>query len=171
MNVQLIQATPDDREALANLLQLYIHDFSEHWAGRSEGELGEDGRFPKYPLDAYWTEPSHVPLLIRVNGHLGGLALVNNVSHLGRPVDRNVAEFFVVRKHRRCGVGLLAAHQTFSRYPGQWEIAVARRNAVALAFWRKAARQHPLATEIDETDVTTPAWNGPVIRFRVRHPN
>jgi predicted acetyltransferase len=171
MNVELHQAIPSDRPTLANLMQLYTHDFSEHWAGRVDGELGEDGRFPDYPLDSYWQQPKHVPMLIRVNGQLGGFALVNDVSHTGRPVDRNMAEFFVVRKHRRCGVGLLAAHLIFSRHPGQWEIAVARRNTAALAFWRKAIRQHPLATEIDETDVASQAWNGPVIRSRVRHPD
>jgi predicted acetyltransferase len=171
MNVQLVPAIPGDRPALENLMQLYVHDFSEHWAGRTEGELGEDGRFPPYPLDAYWSQPTHIPLLIRVDGRLAGFALVNDASHSGRPVDRNVAEFFVVRKHRRSGVGMIAAHQTFSRYPGLWEAAVARRNVAALAFWRRAIRQHPLATDIDEADITTQAWNGPIIRFRVRHPN
>jgi len=171
MNVELIQAAPGDRAALANLMQLYVHDFSEHWAGRAEGELGEDGRFPDYPLDVYWSEPTHVPLLIRVNGHLGGFALVNNASHLGCPVDRNMAEFFIVRKHRRSGAGILAAHGIFSRHPGQWEIAVARRNSAARAFWHKAIRNHPFAIDIDETDAAMPTWNGPVIRFLVRHPN
>ena len=171
MNVQLVPATSTDRVTLESLMQLYVHDFSEHWAGRADGELGEDGRFPPYPLDAYWSEPTHLPHLIRVNGRVGGFVLMNNASHVGRAVERNMAEFFVVRKHRRSGVGMIAAHQAFSRYPGQWEIAVARRNVAALAFWRKAVRQHPLATEIDEADIATTTWNGPVIRFRLRHPN
>ena len=171
MNVQLIVAEPGDRTTLDNLMQLYVHDFSEHWAGRDLGELGEDGRFPGYPLEPYWNEPTHVPLLIRVDAKLSGFALVNNVSHTGRPAERNMAEFFIVRKHRRSGIGTVAAHQIFGRYPGQWETAVARKNAIALAFWRRAIRQHPLATDIDEMDVATPAWKGPVIRFRVRQPN
>ena len=171
MNVQLHRATVGDRTTLVNLMQLYVHDFSEHWAGRTEGELGADGRFPDYPLDSYWSDPKHIPLLIRIDDHLGGFVLINDASHSGRPVDRNVAEFFVVRKHRRSGVGILAAHQAFSRYPGQWEVAVARRNVAALAFWRKATRQHPLATDADESDIATPAWNGPIIRLRIRHPN
>jgi predicted acetyltransferase len=171
MNVQVVTAEPHDRAVLANLMQLYVHDFSEHWAGRSEGELGENGRFPDYPLDPYWSDPTHVPLLIRIDAKLTGFALLNNASHTGRPVERNMAEFFIVRKHRRGGIGTLAAHLIFSRYPGQWESAIARRNAAALAFWRNAIRRHPLATEIDELDIASPAWNGPVIRFRVRLSN
>jgi predicted acetyltransferase len=171
VNIQLVSARSADRAALENLMQLYVHDFSEHWAGRTDGELDDDGRFSGYPLDAYWREPAHMAFLIRAEGKLAGFVLINDVSHTGRPVDRNLAEFFVVRKHRRAGVGTLAAHQIFSRYPGNWEAAVARRNVAALVFWRRAIRQHPLVTDIDENDIATPAWNGPVIRFRVRAPN
>ena len=171
VNIQLIPATPNDRPVLDNLMQLYVHDFSEHWAGRNLGELGEDGRFPAYPLEPYWSEPGHVPLLIRLGAKLSGFALINNVSRSGRPVERNMAEFFIVRKHRRSGVGTVAAHQIFGRYPGRWEIAVARKNAAALAFWRRAIRQHPLAADAEEIDIAGPAWNGPVIRFRVRQAN
>jgi predicted acetyltransferase len=168
MNLELVPANAADRPAIDNLLQLYIHDFSEHWAGRSEGELLDTGRFPDYPLDKYWSDPGCVPLLLRVDGKLAGFALLNQQGHVGRPVDRNMAEFFVVRKHRRAGLGRIAAHQIFTRYPGQWEVAVARRNVAALAFWRRVIGQHPLAIDIDETDVVSTAWNGPLIRFRVR---
>jgi predicted acetyltransferase len=171
MNVDLVIADAADRPKLENMMQLYVHDFSEHWSGRSEGELDDTGRFPDYPLDAYWRDPAHMAFLIRTEGKLAGFALINDVSHAGRLVDRNMAEFFVARKYRRAGVGTLAAHQIFSRYPGHWETAVARRNAAALAFWRRAVRQHPLVTDIDESDIATPLWNGPVIRFRVRAPN
>lgn len=168
MNLELVSATAADRPAIDNLMQLYIHDFSEHWAGRSDGELLDTGRFPDYPLDKYWSEPGCVPLLLRVDGKLAGFALLNQAGHVGRPVDRNMAEFFVVRKHRRAGLGRMAAHQIFTRYPGQWEVAVARRNVAALAFWRRVIGQHPLAIDIDETDVASATWNGPLIRFRVR---
>jgi predicted acetyltransferase len=161
-------AAPQERTALENLLQLYTHDFSEHWSNRPEGELGEDGRFPDYPLDAYWREETHVPLLLRWKGRLVGFALLDGSSHTGRPVDRNMAEFFIARKHRRGGVGTAAAQTIFSRYPGLWEVAVVRRNAAALSFWRRAVAGHPRTEDLEESDIMTPAWNGPVLRFRIR---
>ena len=166
--VEIVPATTLQRAALENLMQLYIHDFSEHWAGRSEGELHEDGRFTPYPLDAYWSEASHVPLLIRCGSSLVGFALLNANSHTGRPVDRNVAEFFVARKYRRSGAGTAAAHAVFARYPGQWEAAVARRNVAALAFWRKTIAACPHAFGREEHDINDAHWNGPVIRFKTR---
>ena len=151
-------------------MQLYIHDFSELWWDRADGELGADGRFADYPLEAYWREAGRTPLLIRVGGHLAGFALINDHSHSGRPADHNVAEFFVVRKHRRGGVGMTAAQTIFSLYPGQWEAAVARRNVGALAFWRRAIGGHRNLSQIEEFDRADAAWDGPILRFRIDPP-
>ncbi|HEY2179824.1 MAG TPA: GNAT family N-acetyltransferase [Caulobacteraceae bacterium] len=160
------------RQTLSNLMQLYMHDFSQFWGGTADGELGEDGRFGEYPyLDAYWRESGRVPLLIRAGGSLAGFALVNDASHSGRPVDRNVAEFFIVRKHRRGGVGAAAARAIFSLYPGQWEAAVARRNEGALAFWRQAVAGHPSVGDLEELDLSDARWNGVILRFRINATN
>ena len=163
--VEIVAALPEDRAALANMMQLYAHDFSELWSGEARGELGGDGLFAAYPLDAWWREPDHVPLLVKAGGFLAGFALLNKTSHTGASLDRNMAEFFIVRKHRRSGVGTAAARMIFSYYPGRWETAVARANHRALTFWRTAIQ--PLAEEVELVDVESALWNGPVLRFRV----
>lgn len=166
--IEVAVAGAAERPVLANLMQLYVHDFSEFWSGGPDGELQDDGRFGDYPLDAYWTEPGHIPLLLRTGANrLAGFALVNKESHSGHPTDWNVAEFFIARKYRRGGFGTSAARAIFARHPGRWEAAVARRNAGALPFWRKAIGGFPLVEAITEEDVISPAWNGPIIRFRV----
>ncbi|HKU14970.1 MAG TPA: GNAT family N-acetyltransferase [Steroidobacteraceae bacterium] len=168
MNVEVAVAAPRERVIFENLMQLYTHDFSELWYDRPTGEVDESGRFPDYALDAYWREPDHVPLLLRADSHIVGFALLNRLTHTNRAVDRNMAEFFVLRKHRRTGAGTAAAQAIFTRYPGMWEAAIARRNVVALGFWRRAIGEHPLSQHIEEVDLNTPAWNGPVLRFRIR---
>ncbi len=167
-DVEIAVARSEERATLENLMQLYVHDFSEAWSGTPRGELESDGRFAAYPFDAYWRDAGHVPLLLRLDGHLAGFALLNRSSHSGLPVDHNMAEFFIVRKHRRGGIGAVATQTIFSRYPGQWETAVARRNTGALAFWRAAAGRHPLVEDLEESDHSTASWNGPVLRFRIR---
>lgn len=155
------------RQTLANLLQLYTHDFSEHWSGTAEGELEEDGRFSPYPhLDSYWTEPGRVPLLLRTRGRIAGFCLLNRHHHGARPVDWNVAEFFVVRKHRRGGIGAAAARQVFASRPGVWEVAVARRNTGALAFWRRVIASQPRLDDLHQLEEVTD-WEGEVFRFRM----
>jgi predicted acetyltransferase len=170
-NVEIRLASRADEATIANLMQLYIHDFSELWSGTSDGELQDDGLFGPYRfLPDYWIEPDRVPLLIRVEGRLAGFALLNAAPHSGVPADRNMAEFFIARKHRRRGVGLDAAQAIFGRYPGLWEVAVARRNIGALAFWRRAIRGYELARGIEEVDVAAGDWDGPILRFRAKPP-
>ncbi|HEY2480852.1 MAG TPA: GNAT family N-acetyltransferase [Caulobacteraceae bacterium] len=164
--VEVSLARAGERAALANLMQLYIHDFSEFWAGTGEGELQDDGRFADYPLDAYWREPSRIPLLFRIDGALVGFALLNAVGHGLGAIHRNMAEFFIVRKYRRGGVGTAAARQVFSLYPGRWEVAVAQRNQAALPFWRQAIIGCDRVADVSELDVDNGAWNGPLFRFR-----
>jgi predicted acetyltransferase len=108
-----------------------------------------------------------VPLLLHVDSHIVGFALLNHHNHTDRPLDHNMAEFFILRKHRRGGLGTAAAQAIFTRYPGVWEAAVARRNLGGLAFWHKAIGEHPLVQEVEEIDIATAAWNGPVMRFRI----
>jgi predicted acetyltransferase len=165
-HVTLETAAPERRAALENLFQLYTHDFSDFWTDRADGELEEDGRFPPYlHLASYWTDADRTPLLIRAGGRLAGFALINGFSHSGLPLDHAVAEFFVVRKHRRSGVGFAAATEIIRSRRGQWELAVARRNTGALPFWRRVASAvaGPAVEEIDRDDAL---WNGPILRFR-----
>ena len=138
-------ATPDQRGLIERLMQLYLHDFSE-WAPRHSvyGEVDADGLFPYPPgLDSYWQEPGREPLLIRAGDALAGFVLLNRWSALDRPLDQAVAEFFVLRKHRRAGVGTRAAQAAFRRHPGRWEVPVAAYNPAALQFWRHAAGSMP----------------------------
>lgn len=154
------------RLTFVNLFQLYAHDFSEQWFDRPEGELNEDGRLEEYSyLDNYWSEPRHEALLIRADGRLAGFCLVNDHSHCGLPLDFQIAEFFVARKHRRSGIGQAAALAAIGARPGQWEIAVARRNLGAQPFWRRVAAL--VAGEaVEALDQDDARWNGLILQFR-----
>ena len=165
--VELEPCGAEKRAVIEALFQLYVHDFTEYWAGTGRGELMEDGRFPDYPgLERYWSEPARSGWLIRVDGHLAGFALLSASSHSGEPADHDMAEFFVVRKHRRGGVGFSAASQLISPRRGQWEIAVTRANLGALAFWRRVAAEMAEG-EVDERWLDDARWNGAILRFVV----
>jgi len=139
--VTLTPVQESQKQIITNLIQLYKYDFSEFAEiGSRYGEVGPDGRFTYEGLDSYWREDGWVPLTVEADGRLAGLVLVNRWSALSRLVDHSVAEFFVLRKYRRIGVGSRAARILFGRWPGRWEVAVARYNKPALSFWRKAIR-------------------------------
>ncbi|MEO8813048.1 MAG: GNAT family N-acetyltransferase [Caulobacteraceae bacterium] len=165
--VSVERANANDRLVLENLFQLYVHDFSEQWRGRPEGELGDNGLFDRYPLDGYWSEAGRVPLLARRDGNLCGFALLNTFSRTDAALDHAMAEFFIVRKHRRAGLGAAVAREIFSRFPGRWEVAVARGNLAAVAFWRRVVGSHAGLGDLAEIDLDDDRWTGPVLRFRI----
>ncbi|ATC23138.1 GNAT family N-acetyltransferase [Caulobacter vibrioides] len=163
------RAGADEAAIIANLMQFYLHDFSELWFDRAvEGELGPDGRYSGYPgLETYWRDPVREAWLFRIGGLPVGFALVNDFAHSPTPIDRAVAEFFVVRKHRRRGVGLAAAHALFGSAWGVWEAATVRRNTAARAFWRRVAETYPGVRDVVEEDRQDARWDGEVLTFRV----
>ncbi len=166
MELRLARASSADAATLQNLLQLYTHDFSEFWAGTAAGDLGPDGRFEDYPLEAYWRTPGWRAWLFEADGALAGFALVNDQANSRQLADHSMAEFFVARKYRRLGLGRLAAHRLFGDAPGQWEVAVIRKNLTAQGFWRRTVAECPAAREVTELDLDDAHWNGPVLRFR-----
>lgn len=130
MNVEVISATADQQPVLANLLELYIHDFSEFFAV----EIGEGGRFIYPSLHLYWTEPDRHPFLIRVDGNLAGFALLRqNPDSVW-----DMVEFFILRGYRRHGLGSEAAHRIWQKFPGRWQVRVMESNVSALHFWARA---------------------------------
>jgi predicted acetyltransferase len=164
MDITLTRAGRADEVLLQNMVQLYTHDFSEYWAGTPRGALSAEGRFGDYPLEEFWWRPGWDALLISVGDERAGFALINDVAKSGEKVDGNIAEFFVLRKHRGGGVGRTVAEMIFDARPGQWELAVARKNLPALAFWRRVAGSEK-ASRQRELDLDDEHWNGPVLRF------
>jgi len=167
LSIELIEAGPELRPVIENLMQLYIHDFSDFLVHGNRKTLSEDGRFFDYPLDSYWRDAGRSALLIRNDGLLAGFALINDQGHTEAATDFNMGEFFIVRGHRRGGTGTAAARAIFARRPGRWEVAVARRNTPALPFWRRAIEGFGRADDIEESDQDDAKWNGALFRFRV----
>ena len=167
-SVLLTAALPGQASIIQNLMQLYTHDFSEFWAGTTKGDLNPDGRFEAYPLSEYWSRPNWSALFIWRNQVLAGFSLVNDKTHSGQAANRNVGEFFILRKHRGQGVGQIAAQRIFSLHPGSWEVAVARKNVQAQEFWRKTLQNARGAADVRELDVDSAEWNGPIFRLQWR---
>jgi predicted acetyltransferase len=133
--IEVVPALPDQQPILANLLELYAHDFSDFLGI----ELGADGRFGYKSLPLYWSDPDRYPFLVRIDGKLAGFVFVKRGSEVsGNENVWDMAEFFVVRGYRRRGVGTQVAHEVWKRFPGAWEVRVMPANVSALDFWAQA---------------------------------
>ena len=157
-DVVLDLAVASDAALLANLLELYIHDLSDVFPNV---ELGPDGRFGYHPLPLYWSEPERrFALLIRCGGRVAGFALVTRGSPaVEDPAVLDVAEFFVLRRYRRAGVGRRAAHLLWKSLPGKWTVRVSEGNPGALSFWTRAVVEFTNGAATESTRPGSPnAW-------------
>ena len=156
--VALDVAAPGDAGLLANLLELYIHDLSEVFP---RIELGADGRFGYDPLPLYWSEPARrFPFLIRYDARVAGFVLVTRGSPASDDADVfDIAEFFVIRRHRRSGVGRRAAFLLWDRLPGRWIVRVSLGNAGAIPFWAGVIAEYTGGAATESERAGTPnAW-------------
>lgn len=166
-DIALRVGTIADKPIFHHLMQLYLYDFSEH-DGR---DPDPHGIFNYHYLDHYWTADGQiegrVPFLVIVDTQLAGFVLKRRQSYLGMSdTEHSIAEFFVMRKWRRFGIGRTVACELFDRFPGRWEIAQERTNAAAQTFWRSIIGEYTRG-QYEEVMLRPPAWDGPVQSFVV----
>jgi predicted acetyltransferase len=150
VKVEVVPAAAGNVETIANLMSLYLHEFSDIDVLAS-GEVAEDGRYRSHYLDLYWTQEGRYPFLIRVDGRLAGFALVARRAVLEpRASGHAITEFFVLRSWRRRGVGRRAARTLFDRFRGAWSVAEHPANTAAQTFWRNVLAEYTLGAYQEE---------------------
>lgn len=151
MNIELVSIPAAEEPILRQLFQLYAYDFSEILGA----DLGDTGKFDLRDLAPYWHDAWRHPFFVRVDGKLAGFVLVHSRSRLsGQAGTYDMAEFFILRKYRRKGVGERAAVEAFRRFPGAWEVRELSTNHAAVAFWRRVVTDIP-AVAFEKSSGTT----------------
>lgn len=133
MNIRLDDAMPEDRNVLFRLLQYSLYEES----GTDQNEMNDDGLYDYPWFDLYFTEDSRHAYLIREEGtdRLLGFAMVKNREN--DRVGYKIAEFMVLPKYRRNGIGRRAAIACFERFRGEWEVSPALGSEQARRFWER----------------------------------
>lgn len=126
-----VQLTPVGIDRAALVGQLLEFNAYEH-SVFDGADVDHLGRFGYRYLDLYWSDPTRHAYLIETSGCTAGLVLIRE----GAP--HSIAEFLVLPKHRRAGVGSAAARAAFAAFPGDWEVHQVRGNNGAIEFWRRA---------------------------------
>ncbi len=158
--VEIVAASPSDKPVLRNLTELCQHDYSEF----NRDEVDEHGLFGYRYLDHYWTEPGRHPFLVRASGKLAGFVLVRTLGESEGQAVHSIAEFFILRRYRRLGIGRAVAHRVFELFPGEWRVAQEAGNRPAQAFWRKVIAEYTGGDYEDQQRTEDP--DGPVQTFR-----
>ncbi len=162
LDVTLLAATAADQPTLGNLMQLYSYEFSD----LLDLDVTDSGLFAQRDLGRFFQEPLYRVFFIRAGGKLAGFVIIYHRSRLSdEPGVLDMAEFFVLRRYRRQGVGARAAVQAFTTFRGKWEVRQVPKNTAATAFWRKVIGRYT-GGRFEESVLDDTRWRGPVQTFR-----
>jgi predicted acetyltransferase len=75
-----------------------------------------------------------------------------------------MAEFFVMRRYHRRGVGTAVANRLFALHRGAWEVRERSGNHDAIAFWRRVIGDYT-RDNFREAVLDDERWRGPVQNF------
>lgn len=161
MITQVIEASILDKTVIRNMMELYNYDMSEF----QDCDLDAHGLYGYNYLDNYWTEKERHPFIIKVDGNLSGFILVKKYGvDATEPIDYSIAEFFILKKYRRRGVGRIAVFNIFNKFHGIWEVKELPENRKAHVFWRKVIGEYT-SNNYKEFNNIEEVWNGPIQRF------
>jgi predicted acetyltransferase len=164
MRIEVKRAESTDRIKLDNLMQFYIYDFSEFLPI----DLDEKASFKEEILDSFFADPDKDAFLVLVDGLPAGFAFVSAEIVLQQNQGgRCIKEFFIVKRHRRNGVGKTVATAIFSMYPGIWEVRVVRTNLPAKVFWEKVISEYSEGRYKCE-ERNDERWRGSIFSFHAR---
>ncbi len=105
--IQIDSTTAADEPVLNRLMQLYAYDFSEFMGW---DVAADELYFSGDPKVQARSEPGRYTFLMRRAGQLAGFAIVDERSRItGDAGVMDMAEFFVLRKYRRQGLGAQVA--------------------------------------------------------------
>ena len=139
MNCTLLRASEEYKAVIQNLMQFYIYDFSEY----VKYDVADNGLFAPYPhLDDYWKETNNkFPYIIKKDDKYIGFVLVKFIESQER-MYFSIAEFFILKKYRRTGIGKAIAIKVFNLHKGQWEVFQKESNKPAQIFWKKVIEEY-----------------------------
>ena len=139
MRVELRQAREHEVPVLRRLMQLYLYDFAaiDDWA------IGDDGLYGNAAtIEGFWTDPRMTSYLVRADGVLAGFVLSRDGAYFAGDGTRDISEFFILRRHRRRGIGGEVARRMFDAFPGKWEVTQLASNVEAQKFWRRVIGEY-----------------------------
>ena len=161
IKIELSVVDEDEKSVLRQLMELYAYDFSEY----DQADVNSHGLYGYTYFDYYWTEDSRHPFLIKVNGRYAGFVLINEYCYIVKdPGAKSIAEFFVMRKYRRKGIGKKVAFQVFDKFPGKWEVLQHGENLPSKIFWEGVIREYT-GDNFESKFAKTEWWEGQALLF------
>lgn len=131
---RLVEAGGRDLPLLDTLLQLFLHDLSEH-LDPGELPLRRDGRFDWGHDALAWVVSSRRwAYLICHREEVVGMVLTSEMLRLRSGPGRTVDAWFILRPYRRRGLGRAIWGQLYETWQGYWELPTLHANPLGEVF-------------------------------------
>ncbi len=106
------------------------------WSQYNKIDVNSKGEYEfEYHISKYWNKENHYSFFIKVDGVLAGFVLIDDDFDIHMDYDHAIADFFIMHKYRRSGVGRFAAKAIFDMFHGKWEIEHHPHNIGSVKFW------------------------------------
>lgn len=128
--LEIIPATMNDYPTLQNMSQFYVYECSKE----CDFTLSKNGLYEPTDYKFFIESSDHEANIIKVRNEIAGFVLIEKT--LANNATR-IAQFFILSKFQRQGIGRKVVHQLLKNTPGKWSLAVLTENTRALSFWRK----------------------------------
>jgi predicted acetyltransferase len=139
MSIEIINVTKNEKEILRNLLEKYNYEFSQY----DNNDVNNLGLYGYDWLDCYWTEDNRWAYFIQYNNKFAGFMMINDYQETpGIKTDYTMAEFFILYKYRRMGIGKYAVKYAFDKYKGKWQLKRHPKNKGSVYFWNKIIEEY-----------------------------
>lgn len=137
--IKIEQILIEQKSVLVQLMELCNYDFSIY----EDADLNEYGYYGYSHIDDYWNEDGRFPYLIRVNEKIAGFVLVCSHCKYNKSSNpHNIAEFFILQKYCRTGIGKYVAKKIFDMHKGGWEVMQLPKNIPARKFWKAVIQEY-----------------------------
>ena len=139
MNIVLCKVKNAEKDILFRLLQYSLFEESEN----DLNEMNEKALFEYKYFDKYFTDIDRDAYFIKQKetNRLLGFVMVNEYVQLCNN-GHSIAEFLVIPKYRRNGIGKKVAFQIFDKYLGNWEVSPSYNSEKAYSFWNKTIGEY-----------------------------
>lgn len=147
----------DEKEILRNLLEKYDYEFSQY----DDRDVNPLGLYGYEYFDHYWTEEDRRwAFFIKTEDKLAGFVMVKKTTR----EDYSIAEFFIMYKYRRTGLGKQALFTVLDMFKGKWEILCHPKNP-AVNFWFKSVNDFTKGSFSQEETILNDGNSWHVFRF------
>ena len=139
MEIYLDEVKIKDKEVLYRLLQYSLFEESL----TDFNEMNDNALFEYKWFDKYFEENNREAYFVKekITNKLLGFVMINQYIKTFSN-GHSIAEFMIIPKYRRKGLGKKVAFMCFNKHKGNWEVSPSFGNKTAYLFWKNVIEEY-----------------------------